>query len=179
MQRCSKNRLALCSKIDRHYLGPLAAPKLCFSLHTRHATRNTLCYVRNMVTDLTIVRHGPALMPCTDDGADTDSGDPLAHTETRRVVRDNSSSLMQAASQRFFVGAMYNVGVSLLASFRKRNAQPCDYKYMTAKLTAVRDACEETHAHSEDCYKTLCMQFCHNDSWLWIDPKRYPCKLIV
>lgn len=135
--------------------------------------------MRDMVIDLTIVRQGPSLMPYTADGADTDSGDPFSYTDTGRAVRDNLSCCVQAASQRVVVGDMYNVGVSLLASFRKRNAQPCDYKYMTAKLTAVRDVCEKPHTHSEDCYKTLCMHFCHNDSWLWIDPKRYPCKPIV
>lgn len=120
--------------------------------------------------DLTVVLNSKTGMWQVHDGADTDRGDPLAESRTRRQKVDDVQE-----HQRYKVGVQYKISISLKSCFRKRNAQQDDFNYETAELLQTREKCTKEHEHCEACFQTLHMRFLQSKRDIWVNPSMNKC----
>jgi hypothetical protein len=125
-------------------------------------------------TDLTMVLDPKSGTWLVDDGADTDRGDPLAELCVNRQQGHQVES-----KQRYQLGAQYEVAVSFVSWFRKRNAQVDDFNYEVAELFDMRPKCAKEHEHSKACFETLHMRFLQSKRELWVNPGERRCILVT
>lgn len=126
------------------------------------------------ITDLTTVFDPKNGVRIFDDGADSDRGDPLAETYTVCMKEQHVQE-----HKRYDVGAQYQVAVSRVSWFRKRNAQEEDYNYEVAELLQTRPKCALDHEHSDACFQTLRMCFLESKREMWVNPAKNKCNAVL